>query len=261
MKIILSLTVLFLLATSPYMAQKLSGNSNHQSEVEREIHKLTRLWDEAMVKWDITFLDSILADDYVISGLAKPQYLGFIKSSEIKYTSFDREIVSVRVYADTALVLGQANVNGQSSPMGWFSSTFSFMDVWVKQQGRWRCVATKAEEIVQTYQKQKIVKFGPDVKANLVIVFKSDVTDAQVEDFRRNVLQIATANEGERKYMSGIRQYLRALPIQNHNAIALTFHEGIAQAQRDEIMKRIKSSSLVYKVFENIAPAEVKLDQ
>jgi len=51
------------------------------------------------------------------------------------------------------------------------------MDVWVKQQGRWRCVATKAEEIVQTYQKRRIVRFGPEVKANLVIVFKPNVTD------------------------------------------------------------------------------------
>jgi ketosteroid isomerase-like protein len=261
MKLILSLTAFFLFATLPCMAQKPSGNSNPQNEVEREIRKLTRLWDEAMVKRNITFLDSILADDYIISGLAKPQYLDFIKSSEIKYTSFDREMVSVRVYGDTALVLGQANVNGQSSPMGWLSSTFSFMDVWVKQQRRWHCVATKAEEITQTYQKQRVVKFGPDVKANLVIVFKPDVTSEQVEDFRRNVLQITTSSEGERKYLSGVRQYLRVLPIQKHEAIALTFHEDITLSQREEVMKRIKSSSLVHKVFEDIAPADVRLDQ
>lgn len=261
MRIIVSLIVLVLLATSPSMAQKPSGNSSPLSEVERELRKLTRLWDEAMVKRDNTFLDSVLADDYIISGLAKPQYLEFIKSSEIKYTSFDREIVSVRVYGDTALVLGQANVNGQSSPMGWFSSTFSFMDVWVKQQGRWRSVATKAEEIVQTYQKQRIVRFGPDVKANLVIVFKPDVTGEQVEDFRRNVLQITTSSQGERKYLSGVRQYLRVLPIQKHEAIALTFHEDITQSQREDIIKRVKSSPLVHKVFEDIAPADVRLDQ
>ena len=243
------------------MAQRPSGNSSPQNEAEREIRKLTRLWDEAMVKRDVTFLDSILSDDYIISGLVKPQYLEFIKSSETKYTSFDREIVSVRVYGDTVLVLGQANLNGQSSSTGWFSSTFSFMDVWVKQQKRWRCVATKAEGIVQSYQKQRIVKFGPDVKANVVIVFKLDVTDEQVEGFRRNVLQITTSNESERKYLPGIRQYLRVLPIQKHNAVALTFHEDITQPLREEIMKRAKSSPLVYKVFEDVAPADVVLDQ
>jgi hypothetical protein len=135
------------------------------------------------------------------------------------------------------------------------------MDVWVKQQKRWRCVATKAEGIVQSYQKQRIVKFGPDVKANVVIVFKLDVTDEQVEGFRRNVLQITTSNESERKYLPGIRQYLRVLPIQKHNAVALTFHEDITQPLREEIMKRAKSSPLVYKVFEDVAPADVVLDQ
>jgi ketosteroid isomerase-like protein len=259
MKLQLALTVIFLLVTSPCLAQKPSGNPKSQSVVEREIRNLTRLWDEAMVKRDIAFLEGILAEDYIISGLPKRQYLEFIKSSEIKYTSFDREIISVRGYGDTALVLGQANVNGRSSPIGWFSSTFSFMDVWVKQQKRWLCVATKAEEIIQTYQKQKIVKFGPDVKANVVIVFKPDVTDEQVEVFRRNVLQITASNEGERKYLSGIRQYLRVLPIQKHNAVALTFHEDLTQPQREEIMKGVKSSPLVYKVFEDIAPADVKL--
>ncbi len=102
MKIILSLTVLFLLAISPCMAQKPSGNSSPQSVVEPQIRKLTRSWDEAMVKRDITFLDSLLADDYIISGLAKQRYLDLIKSSEIKYTSFDREIISLRIYGEPA---------------------------------------------------------------------------------------------------------------------------------------------------------------
>jgi len=75
------------------------------------------------------------------------------------------------------------------------------MDVWVKAQSRWRSVATNAEEIIQTYQGEKSVKFGPQVKASLVIVLKSGLTDDEVEDFRRNVLQITTSNEGERKYL------------------------------------------------------------
>lgn len=261
MKNFFEIMVLVLFFASLCVAQKPFGDSSLQSESEREIRKLTRSWDEAMVKRNVNFLDSILSDDYIISGLAKREYLELIKSSEIKYTSFDREIISLRVYGDTALAFGQTNVNGQSSPMGWFSSTFGFMDVWVKQQGHWRCVATKAEEIVQTYQKQKIVRFGPEVKASLVIVFKPDVTDEQVEGFRRSVLRVATSNETESNYLSGIRQYLRVLPIQKHNAVALTFHEDIAQAQREGIMKRVKSSPLVYKVFENIAPVDVKPDQ
>ena len=257
MKTILNLTILVLLATSLCMAQKISENLQPQGE--SEVRKLTRLWDEAMVKGDVKFLDSILSDDYIISGRTKRQYLELITSSQVKYTAFDREIVSLRVYGDTALVFGQANINGQAFSNDWFSSTFSFMDVWVKQQERWRCVATKAEELIKTYQKQKIVKFGPEVQASLVVVFKSNITDGQIESFRHDVLQVTTSNEGGRRYLLGIREYLRVPQIQNHDAVALTFHDDITKGQREEIIKRIKSSPIVYKVFEDIAPAEVKL--
>lgn len=195
MKTILNFAVLVLLSTSPHIAQTKPSNVHDQSAVEREIRKLTHEWDQAMVKRDVQYLDGILSDDYVISTLAKPQYLELIKSSEIQYTSFDRDIYSLRLYGETALVYGRANVNGQSSPNGWFSSSFRFMDVWVKAKGRWRSVATNAEEIVQTYQGQKIVKFGPLVKASLVIVLKSGLKDEEVEAFRRDVLQIISSNE------------------------------------------------------------------
>lgn len=261
MKSVLRLTLLVFLTATVCFGQSLSAVPDNQAKDEGEIRKLTRLWDKAMVDRDIVFLDGVLADDYIISGRTKSRYLELMKSSEIKYTSFDREVLSFRVYGSAALVLSQTNVNGQSSSNGWFSSSFSFMDVWIKHQGRWRCVATKAEEIVQTYEKQEIVKFGPKVKANLVIVFKSDVTNDQVEEFRRNVLQIAKSNELERGYFPGVRQYLRSLPIQRHEAVALTFHSGITAVQRDEVVARIRSSPLVYKVFEDIAPTNVKLDQ
>ena len=261
MKTILNLAFLILLCASPSIAQTKPSNTQNQGADEREIRKLTRQWDQAMVKRDVQFLDGILSDEYVISTMAKPQYLELIKSSEIKYTSFDREIYSLRLYRDTALVFGRANVNGQSSPNGWFSSTFRFMDVWVKGKGRWRSVATNAEEIIQTYQGQKIVKFGPQVKASLVILLKPGLTDEEVEDFRRNVLQITSSSEGERKYLAGVRQYLRVPAIEKHEAIALTFQDDISKMEREEVMRRVRSSPLVFKVYEDIAPADIKLSQ
>ena len=260
MKTILKFAILILMSASPAIAQTKLSNSQNQSKDEREIRKLTRQWDQAMVKRDVQFLDGILSDEYVISTLAKPQYLQLIKSSEIKYTSFDREIDSLRLYGNTALVFGRANVNGQSSANGWFSSTFRFLDVWVKGKG-WRSVASNAEEIIQTYQGQKIVKFGPQVKASLVIVLKSGLTDEEVEAFRRDVLQITSSNEGERKYLAGVSQYLRVPAIEQHEAIALTFQEDISKAEREEVMRRVSSSPLVFKVYEDIAPADIKLSQ
>lgn len=261
MKTTLHLAILILLFASPSFAQTTPTNTRNQREVEREIRQLTRHWDQAIVRRDIQFLDGILSDEYVISTMTKPQYLELIKGSEVKYTSFDRDVYSLRLYGLTALVFGRANVNGQSSPNGWFSSTFRFMDVWVKSKGRWRSVATNAEEIIQTYQGQKIVKFGPQVRASLVIVLKSGLTDDDVETFRRDALQITSSNEGERKYLAGVSQYLRVPAIGRHEAIALTFQEDISKAEREEVIRRVNSSPLVFKVYEDIAPADIKLSQ
>jgi len=261
MKTILLLAILTLLFASPGFAQTKPSNTRNQREVEREIRQLTGQWDQAIVKRDIQFLDGILSDEYVISTMTKPQYLELIKSSEIKYTSFDRAVHSLRLYGSTALVFGRVNVNGQSSPNGWFSSTFRFMDVWVKSKGRWRSVATNAEEIIQTYQGQKIVKFGPQVRASLVIVLKSGLTNENVEAFRRDVLQITSSNEGKGKYLAGVSQYLRVPAIEGHEAIALTFQEDISKAARDEVMRKVNSSPLIFKVYEDIAPADIKLSQ
>lgn len=259
MKTILRSAILILLVASPGFAQTKPSNPQNQQEVEREIRQLTRQWDQAMIKRDMQFLDGILSDEYVIATMTKPQYLELIKSSGIHYTSFDRDVYSFRLYGQTALVFGRANVNGESSSNGWFSSAFRFMDVWVRSDGRWRSVASNAEEIIQTYQKQKIVKFGPQVRASLVIVLKPGLTDEDVEAFRRDVLQIQLSSEGERKYLAGVSQYLRVPAIEKHEVIALTFQEGINKAEREEVLRRVNSSPLVFKVYEDLAPADVKL--
>lgn len=256
---VVAVCLLIMFVTNISFAQAKVNSASTQDAAEREIRALTRAWDEAMVKRDVAVIDRTLSDDYLISGTDKPSYLALVKSPQIEYKSVEREISSVRVYDNAAVSLGRIVLSGTSTATGGFASSFSFMDVWIKQQNRWRCVATKAEEVVQTYEGQKTVRFGPDVKASLVILFKPEITNEQVENFRREVLQ--TTNQNGRRYLAGIQQYLRVLPIQNHEAVALTFHDDIAIQQREDIMKRIKSSSQVYKVFENTAPNEVKLNQ
>lgn len=56
-------------------------------------------------------------------------------------------------------------------------------------------------------------------------------------------------------------QYLRVRAIEGHDAIALTFQEDISKAEREEVMRRVNSSPLLFKVYEDIAPANIKLSQ
>jgi ketosteroid isomerase-like protein len=259
MKTILFVAAVNLLLPFVSFAQEPTSTPT-SSQIVNEIRRLTRAWDKAMVKRDVAYLDTILADDYYISGLPKPQYLELLKSHEIGYSSFDRQVLSVRVYGQTALSLGQANLNG-GYRSGWFSSTFEFMDVWVKQKGRWRCVATKAEQIVRTYQNEEMITFGPEVKASLVIIFKPGVKNDQIEEFRRNVLLLVASTEQGDSYLPGIRKYLRSLPNEEHEVIALTFHKEITTDQRAAIIERVRSSPFVFKLFEDLAPGRVKLNQ
>jgi len=60
---------------------------------------------------------------------------------------------------------------------------------------------------------------------------------SHVEDFRRDVLQVLSSDEGERN-LSGIREYLRSLPVQKHEAVAITFHKDITNEQRNAIIDR-----------------------
>lgn len=229
-------------------------------DIEGTLKELARTWDEAMVKRDINTLDRLLADDYIISGTTKPQYLALIKSSEIKYTSVARESTTVRIYGDTALMFGRMNLDGESRAIGGFSSSFSFMDVWVKQQQTWRCVATKAEEIIQTYQKQQNIRVGPDVRASLVIVFKPGVTNEQVNNFMRNVLQNWDPNEQRHRNIDGILSVLRVPPIEGHEAIAVSLHEDIMKSQKESIKSKVSSPPIVQRIFEDIAPTDIKLN-
>src|SRR5437762_1927312 len=93
MKPILIAAALNLLLASVSFAQKPITTS---PEIVGEIRKLTRSWDKAMLKRDVASLNAILADDYFISGLSKRQYLELIQSSDVKYTSYDRQVLSHR---------------------------------------------------------------------------------------------------------------------------------------------------------------------
>ncbi len=82
------------------------------------------------------------------------------------------------------------------------------------------------------------------------------VLSAQIEDFRRNVLRDTSNGAFERM---GVRGYEVFPRLQGYDAVALTFDKNITQEQREQILMRVKASSLVYKIFENIRPADVKL--
>ncbi len=109
-----------------------------------------------------------------------------------------------------------------------------------------------------SYESDKMIPVGPEVKASLVIYFKVGVADEQIDDFWHNVLSRPHPQGRGYYHRTGVSETMRLLPVQGHEGIAITFSEDATQGQRYEVKQDINSSPIVYKVLENVAPNDVK---
>jgi hypothetical protein len=100
---------------------------------------------------------------------------------------------------------------------------------------------------------------GPHVKASLVIYFKQGVTDDQIEKFWHEVLSKPDPQGRGYYHRSGVGEISRIYPaLQGHEGISLLFFPDATNDEREEVQRDIRSSPLVYKVLENVIPADVK---
>jgi ketosteroid isomerase-like protein len=103
-------------------------------------------WVNALVKSDMTALDSIFADTYVDTDEhshrgGKEDVLSFLKSGDLKLDSIKLSDIQVHVYGDAAVVIGNSEQAG-SFLGGPVAAKIIFTDTFVKQNGKWRAVAS-----------------------------------------------------------------------------------------------------------------------
>jgi ketosteroid isomerase-like protein len=148
MKQVSIVALVLLAAMLSCIAQTKTNRSDANLSDEQQIINLEQKWAEALVAEDVDALRSILSDDFAISGANynKESYLALIQSPDFKYTSAKKSDLKVRLYGDTAIVFGRQS-GGSQYRGGVDFATFSFMNVWVKQKGQWRCVATSADSL------------------------------------------------------------------------------------------------------------------
>ncbi len=113
---------------------------------QRETHRF-----EAIVRGDVAALEDILSDDLSYthtSGVfeTKTDFIGKLKSGELRYESFTPEDMRVRVYGTTAVVTGVAGAKVQVKGEH-LSFRLRFTDVYVKQGVHWRMVAWQATRL------------------------------------------------------------------------------------------------------------------
>ena len=120
------------------------GKAQVTGGANKEIRDLEAQRFHAMEKGDVETLDRIISDDLIYthsSGLrqSKSDVIGVL-GSDMKYESIIPYDVQVRIYDGTAIVAGRAAINikahGEAE-----SFEICYLDVYVKQEGRWQMVA------------------------------------------------------------------------------------------------------------------------
>ena len=125
-------------------------------DAEEQVKKLSDQVTAAELKGDTGFMEKYFADDYTAIHndgklSTKAQEIENFKSGAFKLESDDLRERKIRVYGDTAVVIGLASAKGTIGGKP-FSSDFRFTRIWVKQQGNWKSVAYQATRVVPASQ-------------------------------------------------------------------------------------------------------------
>jgi ketosteroid isomerase-like protein len=113
-----------------------------ESELETTAHE----WDRAMLANDATLIGSFMADDWTIVGPdgsvnGKAPFLALIASGDLTHDRMTSEDLSIRIYGDTAIVIASGESGGHFKGRA-FHARERASNVFVRTEGRWRCVLT-----------------------------------------------------------------------------------------------------------------------
>jgi len=103
------------------------------------------------------------------------------------------------------------------------------------------------------------IRVGPDVPADLVVLFDVGATSADITDFVDTQLSVPDPRGGH-QHRPGVQSIL-LVRVGGHQGYAVRFHEHATLEQRSSVKDRLLRSPLVWKVFEGIAPSEIHLDR
>jgi hypothetical protein len=107
-------------------------------------------------------------------------------------------------------------------------------------------------------REEKMEPIGPGVRADFLIYFKTEATDAETNLFYKDVLSQPSPDGRGYSNPPGVRTVLRLSEVQGHEGVAVTFFPAATKEQRENLKRSVQSSSLVYKILENAVPANVK---
>jgi ketosteroid isomerase-like protein len=113
--------------------------------------ELERKWDAAFRRNDVKFIETILADEFIVTyddgtraDKAKELALAASFNQQIDSSSLDE--FTIKTYRDTVVVWFTLHLIGpmQGRPV---ELTYRYIDVWVLRDGRWQCVGSQSTKV------------------------------------------------------------------------------------------------------------------
>ncbi len=113
---------------------------------EEELLKLEKAFAEAIVKNDLEGIGRLVTDDWIIIDpngeiVDRARFFEVIKPGALTHDMMESEDFRVRVYGDSAVVTALTRTRGKFMGQD-FSTQERATDVFVKRDGRWKCVLT-----------------------------------------------------------------------------------------------------------------------
>jgi ketosteroid isomerase-like protein len=134
----------------------LGQSTRHDEALEQTIRKLEAAEANAILRGDVAALEKLWADDFTVNNpqnqisRGRKEVLDRVRSGLIKYSSFAREIESVRLYGDTVIVMGLEVVAPiGDAPGAGQALRRRFTNIWMKRNGKWLLTARHASVICQ----------------------------------------------------------------------------------------------------------------
>jgi ketosteroid isomerase-like protein len=147
---VLLLAMAFLTPAQPPKSQPAQGSDAITQA--QALFALENKWVGALAKSDIATLDSIFDDSYVDTDEQshrsdKPAVISVLKSGDLHIASIKLSDLHVTIYGDAAVVIGTSaqvgNFKGQP-----LAPTIVFTDTFIKQNGKWRAVASHRSAVL-----------------------------------------------------------------------------------------------------------------
>jgi len=137
----------FLLVT--VVSQETKDTSTNAAD-QAELQRLEKVWNEAHLHGDVAALDSLWADELVVTVprmqvMNKAQSLAIWKTGRMKFQRYETSDTAFRIFGDSAVVTGrllrERTFEGKNIHEDW-----RFTKVYVRREGKWRVVSWQASE-------------------------------------------------------------------------------------------------------------------